>query len=187
MVAGLAAASIGADNSVVGLVTEFASYFTPSTMSQWIGLLPGSQKANGCFCAPVYGDGQKNFMVGMLLTSLIRYYEEVNADPRILPIVQRAADYMWNNEWVLLDGGFKYVSHDRIENGTVSESSKAAPDLNVLIAPAYAWLYKQTRRQDYLDKYTMILTGLWRPMMATSGKHFDQGYADIAATYLWIQ
>jgi len=187
MVAGLAATSVGADSPIVGLVTQFASYFSPSTMSQWIGLLPSSQKANGCFCAPVYSDGQKNFMVGMLLTSLIRYYEEVNADPRILPIVQRAADYMWENEWLLLDRGFKYVSNNRIENGAVAESSKAAPDLNAFTLPAYAWLYKQTRRQEYLDRYTIILSGLWRPMMATSGKHFDQGYADVASTYLWIQ
>lgn len=109
-------------------------------------------------------------MVGMLLTSLIRYYEEVNADPRILPIVQRAADYMWENEWLLLDRGFKYVSNNRIENGAVAESSKAAPDLNAFTLPAYAWLYKQTRRQEYLDRYTNY--SLWA--LASDDGHVRQ-------------
>ena len=164
------------------------SYLTPSTLASWIPMIAQSQDAKGCFCAPYFRDGQKNFMTGLLLTALVRYYEEVTPDPLVLQIVRRSADYMWANEWVADSLAFSYVTHARLDAfGKVIEGASAQPPLNGLIATAYAWLYARTRDPKYQQAYDLQLQGLNtnRFWWVSSGKAFDEGHYRIVNSFYW--
>ena len=48
-------------------------------------------------------------------------------------------------------------------------------DLNLLIAPAYAWLFKQTGTVTYRDKANALFAGGTKAYLG-DGKHFNQNY-----------
>ncbi len=74
------------------------------------------------------------FMVGITCEALIAYHA-ATGDARALPAVQRALDLIWTLAWREADGGFYYES---------TAPDRGAPDLNMLIAPAFGWVYRQT-------------------------------------------
>jgi hypothetical protein len=96
---------------------------------------------------------------------LINYYQLTN-DPRIPPAVQTAADGLWAT-WVASGSGFEY--------DTAGDTS-AQPDLNLLIAPAYAWLWQMTGIQTYLDHGDQVFAGGVLYANFWSGKQFSQSY-----------
>lgn len=51
-----------------------------------------------------------------------------------------------------------------------------APDLNMLIAPLYAWLYQQTGDVDYRNMGDVIFSGGVAGAFLDSGKQFNQNY-----------
>ncbi|HJZ95544.1 MAG TPA: hypothetical protein VKE70_03505, partial [Candidatus Solibacter sp.] len=106
------------------------------------------------------------FMVGLTLEALMNYHE-LTKDSRILPAVQTAADGLWDRAWVASGGGFMY--------DTVSDPT-AAPDLNLLIAPAYAWLWQLTGAQKYLDEGDQVFAGGVLGATFWSGKQSSQSY-----------
>lgn len=135
-----------------------------------------SQKPDGRFGGSQYLDGQKNFMVGMLLTALIRYYDEVEPDPRIPPAVKRAIDYMWSTQWVPSAQGFKYISVENVPReprGTHPE-----PGLNGLIMPAFGWYHNYSGDPRYKVMGEQMLAGLRKERANWVGfaKQFDQAY-----------
>ncbi|HEY3028431.1 MAG TPA: hypothetical protein VGJ55_19945 [Pyrinomonadaceae bacterium] len=114
------------------------------------------------------------FMVGLTMRALIVDYEKTG-DPRIPPMIKAAADWLWANAWVATDHAFWY------ENW-VSDPSQpfpaqpGAPDLNLLIAPAYAWLYRQTGDATYQSEGDQIFSGGVLGAYLAQGKQFDQNY-----------
>jgi hypothetical protein len=114
------------------------------------------------------------FMVGLTMQALIRYWE-VTQDPRVQPAVKTALDWLWSHAWVATDHAFWY------ENW-VSDPSKTfpardgAPDLNLLIAPAFAWMYKMTGDTLYRDRGDQVFAGGVTGAYLIGGKHFDQNY-----------
>jgi hypothetical protein len=81
------------------------------------------------------------FMVGLTAQALIRYWE-VTRDPRVLPAVKTALDAIWERAWVPNNQAFWYDNW--VPDQTYSFPAKAgAPDLNLLIAPAFAWVYRK--------------------------------------------
>ncbi len=82
------------------------------------------------------------FMVGLTAHSLIRDWEQTR-DPRLIPALRMAADWLWANAWLRLDYGMFY---DALNGGT--GPGQGAPDLNLLIAPMYAFLYRQTGEDE---------------------------------------
>ena len=57
-----------------------------------------------------------------------------------------------------------------------TDTTAAAPDVNLLIAPAYAWLYRQTGDPAYRDRGDQIFAGGVKRASLSDGKHFDQSY-----------
>jgi len=77
----------------------------------------------------------------------------------------------WNDNGGTGYGAFRYV-----DSGTNSEL-EPAPDLNLLIAPAYAWLYRQTGDMAFRTMADDLFSG--GVMLAAThwnGKIFDQNY-----------
>jgi hypothetical protein len=106
------------------------------------------------------------FMVGLTAHSLIRDWEQTK-DARLIPTLRRAADWMWANAWIARDESMWYESLDR---------SLGAPDLNLLIAPIYGFLYRQTGDTKYRDQGDALFAGGVRRAWLGAGKQFDQNY-----------
>jgi len=90
------------------------------------------------------------FMVALTAHALISYDERVG-DPAILPALIDAADTMWNTMWLPANSSFEYTNIDTSKLASSNPAyntggTEPAPDLNLLIAPLYAWLYQQNRR-----------------------------------------
>jgi hypothetical protein len=106
------------------------------------------------------------FMLGLTCDALI----QANAaypDSRILPKVMQGLEYAWQNAWIASANAFYY----RKLTGT-----SPAADLNLLIAPAYSWVWKQTGDSKWRDRADAIfaggVTGAWLPGL----KQFNQNY-----------
>lgn len=110
------------------------------------------------------------FMVGLMLDALIEYYEFERArgftDPRIPWVVQRAAEWLWQTAWIGSSETFYYDN----------KNFQPAADLNLLIAPAYAWLWQQMGDPTYQDRGDRIFAGGVRGGWAGGGKQFNQAY-----------
>jgi len=114
------------------------------------------------------------FMVGLTTQALIRYWEATH-DPRVQPVVKVALDWLWTRAWVSGDHAFWYENY-------VSDPSKpfpskpGAPDLNLLIAPAFAWMYHQTGDETYRDRGDQVFAGGVRGAWLYGAKQFNQNY-----------
>jgi hypothetical protein len=112
----------------------------------------------------------KPFMVGLTAQALIEYYEHTQ-DSRVIPKLIVALDGLWNLTWVPAAQAFKYQS-----KVTPDGDDMPAPDLNLLIAPAYAWLYYQTGDVKYRDQADEIFVGGVNQAFVYSAKQFNQNY-----------
>lgn len=115
----------------------------------------------------------KPFMAGLEASFLIRYYHEVEADARILASLKMVADSMWTNGWDPVSESFWYVYP-----ATATEPQEASPDLNLLIAPMYQWLYLRTGNIDYKNKATTIFNSGVLQAWLVNGKQYNQNYRD---------
>jgi hypothetical protein len=106
------------------------------------------------------------FMLGLTCDALI----EANAahpDSRILPKVIQGLEYAWQNAWIASANAFYY----RKLTGT-----SPAPDLNLLIAPAYSWVWKQTGDSKWRDRADAIFAGGVAGAWLGNPKQFNQNY-----------
>jgi hypothetical protein len=113
-------------------------------------------------CAPV-----TPFMMGLVMEALIHYYERTG-DARVPPAIEAAADSLWDWFWMPAYESFAYRS------GYYMDSP--APDLNLLIAPAYAWLWQLTGAPRHLERGDAIFAGGVRRAWLGAGKAFSQNY-----------
>jgi hypothetical protein len=114
------------------------------------------------------------FMVGLTMQALISYWEETY-DARVLPAVKTAIDALWDRAWVPADKAFWY------ENWTTDPSLSfpakgGAPDLNLLIAPAFAWVYSQAGEVKYRDRGDQVFAGGIKGAYLAGAKQFNQNY-----------
>ena len=110
------------------------------------------------------------FMVGLTMHALIEYFHR-SGDPRVVPAVGVAADWIWERTWDGVAQAFRYT--DRVVE---SGGTEAAPDLNLLIAPAFAWLYRQTGEQRFAERGDQVFAGGVRSAYLANGKQFNQNY-----------
>lgn len=118
-----------------------------------------------------YCGGQANFQVAhALLEVLIRYYDLVEPDPRIPPIVKASLDYMW--EWWDESGqALSYLTVSCDNGGT-----GAAPDLNLLSVPPFGWYYQYSGDATYRDRGDKLFEGgLWETYWSGK-KQFNQSF-----------
>jgi len=106
------------------------------------------------------------FMVGLTTQALIHAYEQ-NPDPRIQTAVATAVNGLWQEAWLPSAASFYYAG---------TSPTEPAPDLNMLIAPAYAWMYQQTGDVTYRDRGDAIFAGGVNNAFLQPIKQFDQNY-----------
>jgi hypothetical protein len=131
----------------------------PTAVDYALGHLDGWFVSQTC-------DALKPFMAGLTMEALMYYYERTG-DDRVPPALERAADALWAQAWVPDDEAFWYES-----NGT----GAGAPDLNLLIAPVYAWLWQRTGEERHLERGDAVFAGGVRHAGFWSGKQFSQSY-----------
>lgn len=108
------------------------------------------------------------FMFGLTCEALISYHDKVKKDPRILPALKMGLDECWKRAWIEEQQAFFY----RADNPT-----EAAPTLNLLVAPAFAWVYLQTGDTKYRDRGDKLWAGgVQRGLERAGGKQFSQNY-----------
>ena len=110
------------------------------------------------------------FMAGLTAEALIGCYEKAK-EPRIVQTLKSGLDWLWANAWLADASAFRYCTKPIDEQGT-----KPASDLNLLIAPAYAWIYHKTGDAAYRDKADDIFAGGVRNAWLDGPKQFNQNY-----------
>ena len=113
----------------------------------------------------------KPFMVALEAESLIRW-ADLSGDGRVLPVVVQAADQMWDQLWVGSASAFRYISAEVPGD----DSTDPAPDLNLLIAPMYAWLYRQTGEARFQQRGDAVFLGGVQQAYINNPKQFNQNY-----------
>jgi hypothetical protein len=130
---------------------------------------------------PVPGVGLMPFMVGLNMQSLIAYYEKY-PDSRIPPLIRLATDELYRLAWRPTAGGFYF-------NSAIGKSAEAAePGLNLLIAPAYAWMYKMTGETLYRNRGDEIFAAGVHYTHCASSPYSDKALCPEGLTkggYLW--
>ncbi len=111
------------------------------------------------------------FMFGLTAEVLI-WHAEATGDPRVLPALASGANWIWDNCWLPDQEAFMYT--DRV---VPSGGTEPAPDLNLLIAPLYAWLWYQTGDATYRDRADQIFVGGVNGAWLAGAKQFNQNYS----------
>src|SRR5262249_25347214 len=106
------------------------------------------------------------FMVALTAHALIRDWEHT-ADNRMIPVLTLAADWLWANAWLRTERAMWYEA---------SRPAVAAPDLNLLIAPMYAFLYRQTGNPRYRDQGDALFAAGVDLAWLAGPKQFNQNY-----------
>jgi hypothetical protein len=114
-------------------------------------------------------------MAGLTSEALILYYQKTG-DPRVPPAIRLAMDYLWNHLWVSSAEAFLYI--DRAVDSEGGQGAvRPAPDLNLLIAPAFAWLYAKTGEAIWLQRGDQIFaSGVRNAAVDFQSKQFNQNY-----------
>ncbi len=110
------------------------------------------------------------FMVALTSHALILYHERVG-DSRVIPTLTLAMDALWDTMWLPASQAFKYTDRETSTGG-----QEPAPDLNLLIAPVYAWLYHQTGEVRFRERFDAIFVGGVQQAYLVNGKQFNQNY-----------
>lgn len=130
----------------------------------------GSWKFRGTY------NEQYNFMAGLLMDALIKYWEWFEPDPRIPPSVQRTLDYTWDTQWLAASQAFRYASGESPLNDP--PGSTPAPDLNLLICHAFSWFYslEPGSRASYKTRSDQCFNGGVAGTWLEGDKQFNQSY-----------
>lgn len=110
------------------------------------------------------------FMVALTSHALITYHQRTG-DARVVPTLMHALDEVWNRTWLPHEQAFQYTDRN-IDSGGV----EAAPDLNLLIAPAYAYVYKETGEVRFRERADAAFVGGVNAAFLSNGKQFNQNY-----------
>lgn len=112
------------------------------------------------------------FMFSLTAQALITYHDQVGTNQaRILDELKRGADWIWSRTWLPQADAFKYTDRNVESGGT-----EPAPDLNLLVAPVFAWLWHQTGDPIYRERADLIFAGGVKNAWLVNGKQFNQNY-----------
>lgn len=111
-------------------------------------------------------DYLKPFFVAITLQALIEAYE-LKPDARIPAAIASILDVLWERAWIPSRHAFYYES---------TNPDSPAPDLNLMIAPAYGWMYLKTREMKFLERGDDIFAGGVKGAYLSGFKQFNQNY-----------
>ncbi|MDW6023072.1 hypothetical protein SAZ10_15025 [Mesorhizobium sp. BAC0120] len=115
----------------------------------------------------------KPFMNGLMNDALINYYEQVDADPRIVDFIKANLDYMWTHEWDASAKAFQYMD----ENSSNGTEATPSPDLNMLVVNGFGFVYQHTGDATYLERGDEVFAGGVEGNWLDGSKQFNQEYA----------
>ena len=133
----------------------------------------GTQNRDGSYRYRNLCDQQYNFMVGILNNVLIRYYDEFEADGRIVDAVRKSLDFMWTTQWVGKAGGFRYATGPCPGKAGTAPS----PDLNLQIVNGFGWYAWRSGRVAYRMYGDLIFDTGVRQAWLRGVKQFSENYA----------
>jgi hypothetical protein len=107
------------------------------------------------------------FMFGLTAEALIKYAAYSGQVQQVVEILAAGADAMWDAAWLPQHQAFFL---------NAAQSRQQAPDLNLLIAPVFAWLYRETGDVSYRDRGDAIFAGGVRGAWLGRSKQFNQNY-----------
>jgi hypothetical protein len=128
-----------------------------------------------------WADGEITpFMMAITAQALIEDWEETH-DARCLPTLRALADWVWPKAYDAPNHALFYQINP---GGPGGVSPEGADDLNMLIAPWYAWLWVQTGDAKYRDQFDELLLGQAGAYLER-GKQWDQNYWWAFAGMAW--
>jgi len=114
------------------------------------------------------------FMAALTAHALIRDWH-ATMDRRLVPALSRLADYLWANAWVAGDESMLYQLNPLdVEEG--GRSTQGSPDLNLLIAPMYAFLATVTGDSKHRERGDALFAGGVTRAYLGANKQFNQNY-----------
>jgi hypothetical protein len=135
-------------------------------------LILGTQRSDGSYRFKSSCQQQLNYQTGLLNDALVEYYEVITPDSRIPTSIRRSLDFLWNTQWLAAGGGFKYISGYCSTQGT----TKAAPDLNMLIVSPFGWYAKHSGLSGYRTKGDQVFIEGVKRAWLVGEKHFNENY-----------
>ncbi|NJL19581.1 MAG: hypothetical protein HC895_00195 [Leptolyngbyaceae cyanobacterium SM1_3_5] len=127
------------------------------------------------------------YMMGLTAEALIQFHQKTG-DSRILPALTKMADWLWEKLWNSDKEAFQYT--DRDTQHEAGDDTKASADLNMLIAPLYAYLHYQTGEDRFLQRGDQIFAGGVKGAglgTFTTAKQFMQNYRTSFQYVAWRQ
>lgn len=140
------------------------------------------------------------FMIGISAEALIEYQSRTN-DGAVLPTIQPVLELMWQQAY---DGkGAMYYTVPQKngacpwgpaptgDNSGPCTETQGDPTLNMLIAPAYMWVYNQTGDTKWRDRADALFQGTVTAFYKTgglccpAGKGFDQVFKWFPEYFKW--
>lgn len=129
-----------------------------------------------------------SYWVGLAARALIHYLEQTPyKDARVLPYLQAAADGLWRDGWLPDPSGkgrdyfrYTYAVPGATNNLNPNPQQADATDLNLLIAPLFAWVYHMTGDTGYRDKGDAAF------MSGVKGAYFDPSHGKQASQQIYF-
>ncbi|WP_447978107.1 hypothetical protein [Candidatus Nitrospira bockiana] len=129
-----------------------------------------TQILDGTIAQPTEKQYVRPFMVGLTAEALIEA-DRRSKDGRALAALKPLLELMWEKLWVPDARAFRYTDRQLNHGGTDPK-----PDLDGLIAPAYAWVYAQTGETVWRDRADQIFAGSATGAWLAGAKQFNQSY-----------
>ena len=114
------------------------------------------------------------------MRGLIDWYETRTQDPRIVEAVARTLDWMWDRLYFADTQSFCYLW-----SAEANTCTQGAPDLNMLYAPAFAWIALQTGDPKYVERGDKLFEGGVKYAYLYGGKQYNQNYRWSVAYVRW--
>ncbi len=118
--------------------------------------------------------GHQTFMDGLAAEALIEDYD-LTKDPRVLPTLEIMCDWMWRDGWDHKRKQLVYNPEPKGPNCT-DACQTYATDLVNLVAPAFAWVWRQTGEEKYRTEGDELFAHALDSDISYSGKIFSQNY-----------
>jgi hypothetical protein len=154
------------------------------------------------------------FMMGLTCKALIDYYYYVSQDTIIIDRIRAGLDYIWDSCWKATAGAwgranaFTYTDRPTDQMFPLTHRTSQAldqftqPDLNMIVCPAFGWMYHVTGESKWRTRGDQIFTGsipiyngnvgvsgadLGQPNQYVSGKRHNQQLYWGPKYFLWAE
>ena len=122
------------------------------------------------------------FMAALTCEAMIQWAgDDMTRIRRVLAAIQPFWDQLWYMCWLPDSKSMMYTNcltsaFSSDIPGYNTGDQQPSPDLNLLISPVFAWMYKWTGQVGYRDKHDSLFIGGVNQADITQGKQFNQNY-----------